>query len=160
MKITREQVKLANEEGASIHIFFEGKWRECHNPSWEWDKYKYRIGTTSYNGVSLHTIAKKWQAVLYLGKTYSAAEFITWAISDIFSFSDSEITRVFLNRQWTKEEFKKHRDEWFVCKLTGVIYKVGFYLDSGVYLIGRHEQTTFEDLYNHFTRENGSPCGE
>lgn len=59
---------------------------------------------------------------------------------------------------FTKETFKPHRDKWLIDTRDGNVERCGWYCDRTL-LLGKCGHT-YKELFQRFTFEDGSPCGQ
>ncbi len=169
-KIEEWQVMQAWTNGANIESTsrVHPKWVFTENPEWNWKDNDYRIADFTADGIRLDELVNDCQdsIVVSFGNEISSIGTIGGLIRTLCeSPEDIPLFKIKIKhkekklRPWTMEEFKKHREEWFVS-LAGKNHKALFYDHRCILLAKYHEpELTYIEFMERFTREDGSPCG-
>ena len=169
-RIEEWQVMQAHKNGASIESTsrIHPKWVLTTEPTWNWEDNDYRIANITGDYLRLDQLVENYQdnIVVSFGNEISSIGTIGGLIRTLCE-SPKDIPRFKIKikhkekklRPWTMEEFKKHREEWFVS-LAGKNHKALFYDHRCILLAKYHEpELTYIEFMERFTREDGSPCG-
>ena len=170
------QVMQAHENGAKIEYSSENAptWK-CINPIWDFHHWNYRIANLTSDGMRLDELVEKFQDEVDL-KTKLTANCgsmffprVVTKTSDLIVFLcehpeciyQVKVKQEKKLRPWTMLEFEEHFGEPFIRKnfsKDGDIYRCLGYNKTGV-LFPLGINILFEDLFNDYTRFDGSPCG-
>ena len=169
-RIEEWQVMQAWTNGANIESTsrVHPKWVFTENPEWNWKDNDYRIADFTADGIRLEELVNDCQdsIVVSFGNEISSIGTIGGLIRTLCE-SPEDIPRFKIKikhkekklRPWTMEEFKKHRDEWFLSKNFGGIHKCIAYdmVHKHVFIDGR--LLTMEEFSKLYANLDGSPCG-
>ena len=166
-RIEEWQVMQAHKNGARIASTsrVHPNWVYTEKPKWNWKDNDYRIDDLTADGMRLDELVEKFQDELpvlcHSGNyiTVDTTEFIKEMCETPSKIAKVKVKQKKELRPWTMEEFKKHREEWFVS-LAGKNHKALFYDHRCILLAKYHEpELTYIEFMERFTREDGSPCG-
>ena len=164
------QVMQAHENGAVIEMALIGsnKWSNIVDILWNWYTRNYRIANLTADGMRLDELVEKFPEVIklcafgcFFNENYSTKEVLSLVLNKPELISQIKLRQEKKLRPWTMFEFEEHFGEPFRrknCSKDGDIYRCLGYNKTGV-LFPLGINILFEDLFNDYTRFDGSPCG-